>query len=140
MACTNYDLANGPQFDITDDTVWDELFTGASSMEYVACMAGPPCGPMSKLHSLPGPPALFDVDGRGRYGRRDLSPRSKERARKHILIITRALQILSHFTRLKVPWIYEAPWATEKEVSAFNLDELKILLAMEGVTKALGYQ
>ena len=89
--CCNYDIANGPQFDIVDDSVWDALFSDASSMEYVACMASPPCGPMSKLHSLPGPPPLFAVDGPGRYGRRDLSPRSKERARTHILIITRVL-------------------------------------------------
>ena len=58
LECTNYDLTNGPQFDIVDDSVWDKLYTEASSMEYVGCMAGPPCGPMSKLHSLPGPPPL----------------------------------------------------------------------------------
>ena len=84
LECTNYDLANGPQFDIVDDSAWDKLHTEAFSMEYVGCMAGPPCGPMSKLHSLPGPPPLFDVAGTGRYGRSNLSPRSKERARKHI--------------------------------------------------------
>ena len=33
MECTNYDLTNGPQFDIVDDSVWDALFTEASSME-----------------------------------------------------------------------------------------------------------
>ena len=103
-------------------------------------MACPPCGPMSKLHSLPGPPPLFDVEGPGRYGRSDLTPRSKERVRKHILLTTRVAQVLIQFTRLRIPWIFEAPWTTANEVSALNLDEFVILLAMDGVTKTLGYQ
>ena len=137
---TNYDTANGPQFDIVDDSVWDTLHAEASTMEYVGCVACPPCGPMSKLHSLPGPPPLFDVKGPGRYGRSDLSPRSKERVRKHILLTTRVAQMLTHFTRLRIPWIFESPWTTDNEVSALNLDEFVSLLAMDGVVRTLGYQ
>ena len=137
---TNYDTANGPQFDIVDDSVWDKLHSESTSLEYVGCVACPPCGPMSKLHSLPGPPPLFDVKGPGRYGRSDLSPRSKERVRKHILLTTRVAQMLTHFTRLRIPWIFEAPWTTDNEVSALNLDEFVSLLAMDGVVKTLGYQ
>jgi hypothetical protein len=109
-------------------------------MEYVGCVACPPCGSYSKLHSLPGPPPLRDVTGPGRYGRSDLSPRSKERVRKHTLISTRVAHVLTHFTRLKVPWIFEAPWATANEVSALNLDEFIKLLAMHDVVKTQGYQ
>ena len=137
---TNYDTANGPQFDIVDDTVWDTIHAESSAMEYVGCVACPPCGPMSRLHSLPGPPPLFDVKGPGRYGRSDLSPRSKERARKHILLTTRVAQLLTRFTRLRIPWIFEAPWASENEVSALNLDEFISLLAMDGVVKIRGVQ
>ena len=58
--CTNYDIANGPQFDIVDDSVWDTLYSEATSMEYAGCVACPPCGSYSKLHSLPGP-HLFET-------------------------------------------------------------------------------
>ena len=93
----NYDVANGAQFDIVDDTVWDRLLAEVSALEYVACIASPPCNTYSRLHSLPGPPPLRDVEGSGRYGRSDLSPRSKEHARKHTLISTlNSLGFASH--------------------------------------------
>ena len=138
--CTNYDVANGPQFDIVDDLVWDTIYTAVTSLEYVGCVACPPCSTYSQLHSLPGPPPLRDATGPGRYGRSNLLPPVKERVRKHTLISTRVAQILTHFTRLKVPWIFEAPWATENQVSALNLDEFVNLLAMHGVTKTIGFQ
>jgi len=140
LDCVNYDIANGAQFDIVDDTVWDRLLAEVSALEYVACLASPPCNTYSRLHSLPGPPPLRDVEGSGRYGRSDLSPRSKEHVRKHTLISTRVAHVLTQFTRPRVPWIFEAPWATEKQTSALNLDEYRSLLAMDGVTKTLGYQ
>jgi hypothetical protein len=138
--CTNYDIANGAQFDIVDDVVWDTIYTAVTSLEYAACVACPPCSTFSQLHSLPGPPPLRDATGPGRYGRTALLPPVKERVRKHTLIATRVAQILSHFTRLKVPWIFESPWASENQVSALNLDEYVNLLAMHGVTKIKGVQ
>ena len=138
--CINYDVANGPQFDIVDDVVWDTIYTAVTSLEYVGCVACPPCSTYSQLHSLPGPPPLRDATGPGRYGRSNLLPPVKERVRKHTLITTRVAQILTHFTRLKVPWIFEAPWATDNQVSALNLDEFVNLLAMHGVTKTKGFQ
>ena len=32
--CINYDVANGPQFDIVDDLVWDTIYTAVTSLEY----------------------------------------------------------------------------------------------------------
>ena len=138
--CINYDIANGTQFDIVDDTVWDRLITAVSALEYVACFASPPCSSYSCLHLLPGPPPLRDATGPGRYGRSDLSPRSKEHVRKHTLISTRVAHVLGEFVRLCRPWLFEAPWASEKQTSSLNLDEYQKLLALDGVNKQLGYQ
>ena len=82
--CTNYDTANGPQFDIVDDSVWDTLYSEATSMEYAGCVACPPCGSYSKLHSLPGPPTSSRRVGPGSIWKiGPLSPLKRESAQAH---------------------------------------------------------
>ena len=41
--CDNFDVVNGPAFDLTDDAVWDELLRSVAAGEYSACIACPDC-------------------------------------------------------------------------------------------------
>ena len=56
--CEDYDLANGSQFDLVDDAVWEPLLRRITVGEYAACIACPMCATFSKLLNLPGPPPL----------------------------------------------------------------------------------
>ena len=130
--CVNYDLRNGPQFDLMDDAGWDALLRSVNAWEYAACFACPDCATFSKLHSLPGPPPLRDVEGPGRYGRKGLTPEQNERIRKHTLVATRVAKLLVILTKQAAPWIFEAPWATAKMVSILNLDEYMAIACLHG--------
>ena len=138
--CVNYDLRNGQQFDLTDDAVHDPLANSVAEGEYVACFACPDCSTFSKLHSLPGPPPYRDVEGRGRYGRDDLTPERAEKVRKQTIVVLRIARILASLTRQGIPWIFECPWASENMVSVLNLDEYRALLRTEGVEIRQGTQ
>ena len=138
--CVNYDLRNGQQFDLVDNSVWDPLWAAVVAREYAAGFACPDCASFSKLHNLPGPPPLRDAEGRGRYGRGGLTLAQAKTVREQTLIATRIAKLLTALTHQKVPWAFEAPWATAKMVSILNLDEFMALMALTGVRLVKGTQ
>ena len=117
FTCHNYDIKNGPDCDLVDNAVWEPLLRSIAAGEYLACIGCPMCATYSKLLNLPGPPILRDVEGPGRYGRKDLTPEQKEKVRMHTLVSLRVAEALKLFLIRKLPWFFEAPKASEKEVS-----------------------
>ncbi len=84
----NWDLENGPQFDLSDDATWDALVERVRSREFAAAFASPPCTTASRLRNKPGgPPPLRGVEGAARYGLGGLSIPNKELVRLHNLIL-----------------------------------------------------
>ena len=68
MGCSNYDIANGPQCDLSDNITFAQIKREVSEGDFVCRAASPECGTFSKLHNLPGPPPLTSVSGPERYG------------------------------------------------------------------------
>ena len=65
----NWDLVNGPTFDLSDDATWDPLVARVRLSEYAAAFASPPCTTASRLRNKPGgPPPLRGLIGASRYG------------------------------------------------------------------------
>ena len=140
FVCHNYDIKNGPEFDLVDNAVWEPLLRSIAAGEYMACIGCPMCATYSKLLNLPGPPVLRDVEGPGRYGRNDLTPAQGEKVRIHTLVSLRVAEAWEFFLIRKLPWLFAAPKASEKEVSVYNLDEYKNLLKQPGVVRTTGVQ
>ena len=78
--------------------------------------------------------------GRHRYVKNGLSPADREKVRIHTLVAVRVAQVLDLFTIRGLPWIFEAPEASENQVSALNLDEYVALLVQPGVRRVMGVQ
>ena len=136
----NYDTANGAHLDLTDDSVSDPLAARVAGGEFVAAFASPDCSTYSKLHNLPGPPPLRDVEGTGRYGKAGLKPKQQERVRRENIVASKVAEILELFTALWLPWIFEAPEASPRQVSILNLDEFRTLAGRPGVQRVKGVQ
>ena len=113
--CENYNTANGAHLDFTDDSVSDPLAARVAGGEFAAAFASPDCSTYSKLHNLPGPPPLRDAEGKGRYGRPGLKPKQQERVRMENIVASKVAEILELFTARWLPWICEAPEASERE-------------------------
>jgi hypothetical protein len=91
----NWDLQNGPQFDLADDATWDPLVVRVRSKEFAAAFASPPCTTASRLRNKPGgPPPLRGLTGAARYGLKGLTVPNKELVRLHNLILVRVAEIL----------------------------------------------
>ena len=71
---------------------------------------------------------------------KDLAPAQSEKVRMHTLVSLRVAEALNLFLVRKLPWLFEAPKASEKEVSVYNLDEYKNLLKQPGVVRTTGVQ
>ncbi len=98
----DFDLRNGPEYDLADDAVWmpirERLLVGFCS----ACFAPPPCSTFSRLRSVPGGPGpLRGLSGRGRYGLKHLSIKNAELVRLHNLLATRSAEALAISLRTK---------------------------------------
>ena len=110
--CHNYDIKNGPEFDLVDNAVWEPLLRSIAAGEYLACIGCPMCATYSKLLNLPGPLVLRDVEGPGRYGRKDLTPSQGEKVRMHTLASLRVAEALNLFLIRQLLWVFEAPKAS----------------------------
>ena len=86
---------NGPQFDLADDVVWDQLMYDVAAGEYAAGLACPDLSSFSKYHGLPGHAPRRDVDGPGRYGMKKLAPDTVEKMCLHNLVGQRGLREVS---------------------------------------------
>ena len=58
----------------------------------------------------------------------------------HTRVSLRVAEALKLFLIRKLPWVFEAPKASDKEVSVYNLDEYMYLLKQPGVTRITGVQ
>ena len=142
LDCTNFDIVNGPLYDLSDTFVFDRLERRVRAGDYAAAIASPECSPFSKLHNLPGPggPPLTTVTGPERYGRRDLKPKTREKVRSQILVCIRVATILMIFLEMELPFIFETAEFQEKQTSVLHLDEYVRLRAGIGVTLRRGVQ
>ena len=80
------------------------------------------------------------MKGNGRYGKHGLKPKQKERVRRENIVASKVAEILELFTALWLPWIFEAPEASENQVSILNLDEFVTLASRPGVKRVSGVQ
>ena len=48
--CTTFDIVNGTQFGLADDSVWDALLYSVAAREYVGAFASPDCSAFPRLH------------------------------------------------------------------------------------------
>ncbi len=139
--CDNWDLVNGPQFDLADDAAWDPLVARVRAKEYAAAFASPPYTTASRLRIKPGgPPPLRGLIGADRYGLKGLSVPNKELVRLHNLILLRVAELLKIMTDLGRPWVFETPALRDGEVSVLRMDEYQSLLGSSGVHHVIGVQ
>ena len=92
--CDLYESCIGPHCDLIDNSVYDPLLCRVSLGEYAAAIASPDPATFSKWLDLPGPPALRDLTGRGRYGKSTLTPQQDKRIKEHNLHAVRVAEIL----------------------------------------------
>ena len=125
----DYDIANGEQFDLTDDAIWDPLYRSISAGEYQAVFSSPPCGTFSRVRNVPGgPPPLRGSEGTNRYGFCNLQKHHAEQVRKHNLLAMRTAKATQAMINLQRIAVVEQPAVREGEVSMFLLDEFEQLL------------
>ena len=94
----------------------------------------------SKWLDLPGPPALRDLTGRGRYGKSTLTATQDKKVKEHNLHAVRVAEILDRFTFRGCPWILECPGVPDTHVSVLALDEFVALPGLPGVARTDGVQ
>jgi hypothetical protein len=89
-----FDVLDGDDSDLTDDSVWGPIRTAVQAGHYQALVAAPPCGTFSRVRSLPGgPPPLRGVSGTDRYGLRNLTQARTEQLRVHNLLALRTAEV-----------------------------------------------
>ena len=140
MGCSNYDTANGPPCELSDNITFAQVEREVSGGEFVACTASLECGTFSKLHNLPGSPPLRSVLGPERYGFKHESPADKDRVKLNNLISLRVAKFLGMLTDRRIPWTFEAPACHENQVSVLHLDEYLLLLSRSGFKHRKGVQ
>lgn len=134
----DFDTANGPQFDLVDDLVWEPLRRRIEDDEFLALVASPPCGTFSRARLMPGgPPPLRGTVGTDRYGLRGLKPQQTEVVRMHNLLAVRTAWAMSAMIRLKRIGIVEQPAVRNGEISMFHLDEFVDVMAVAQHTVAV---
>ncbi len=137
----NWDLANGPQYDIADDANWDPLLARVRAKEFAAAFASPPCTTASRLRNRPGgPPPLRGITGPDRYGLKGLTVPNKELVRLHNLILVRVAEVLQIMVDHESPWVFETPALRDGEVSVLRLDEYQNLMSNSAVEHVIGVQ
>lgn len=138
--CKLFDGRMGPQCDLIDNSVYDPFLSRLSLGEYAAAIASPDPATFSKWLDLPGPPALRDLSGRGRYGKSTLTQQQDKRVNEHNLHSVRVAEILDRFIFRGCPWILERPGVPDSQVSVLALDEFAALLGLTGVARTDGVQ
>ena len=68
LNCTNFDVLDGPQFDLADDINFDQLMYDVAAGEYAACFARPDMSSFSRHRSKTGNVPYRKVEGGDRYG------------------------------------------------------------------------
>ena len=141
MECDEYDVLNGPTYDVVDNSVWETLLKRIQSGYYSGLFAAPPSDACLKSRGDPGePPALRGVEGAGRYGYRQLSVSDKALVRLHNLMAVRAAQAFTTIMKLGGVAGLVTPALRKRKVSLLRLDEYDDLLNAEGVKHIVSVQ
>ena len=120
----DYDFANGEQYDLTDDAVWEPLHKRIKTGDYLAIFSSPPCGTFSRVRNVPGgPPPLRGTAGAERYGLRNIGKQNADLVRSHNLLALRTAAATQTMMDLDRPAIIEQPAIRDGEVSMYLLDE-----------------
>lgn len=131
----DFDIANGPKYDLAGDANWGPLYKRITAGEYRAIFSSPPCEAFSRVRNAPrGPPPLRGTVGPDRYGLRELKKRQADLARAHNLLATGATHQMVKQNRIA---IFEQPAVRDGEVSMLLLDEFRILLECMEHTRAV---
>ena len=123
----SFDPSDGPQHDITDDTVWDALMKKTRSGKFSALVAAPPTQSCSRNRST-GQPAFRGIEGKEHYGMPGLQPKDQEMVRRENLIVERtviAALIIGDYGPVHIAQPAEAP----DEPSLLKLDSM---IALKG--------
>lgn len=129
-----FDIFNGPEFDLTDDAIWDPLHARIMAGEFVSAIISPPCGTFSRLRNIQeGPPPLRGVAGRDRYGLVDLTNKRAEQVRSANLLAIRGIKGFQAVIACGGSALLEQPALIEGEVSMLPLDEAVDLLSQADV-------
>jgi len=133
-----FDVLNGSQYDLTDDSIWEPLHRRITAGGFAAVIVSPPCGTFSRLRSIPGgPPPLRGLSGKDRYGLAGLDKRRAEQVRLANILALRGIQAAVSMHRCGGAAIIEQPALTEGEVSMLRLDEFVELLNLPGVVHSV---
>ena len=135
--CVEYDLVNGPDEDLSNDTVWCNLMTQIKEGKFDALLAGPPCNTFTNARKNDGmgPVPLRGPTGDDRYGLKSLDAKNKEKVKMGTLLALRGHEAAAEFHRQTKPYIVEQPqWKRDSDsISMFNLDEYQDLLQQSDV-------
>ena len=136
--CEEWDILNGPDFDLTDNENWCRLSSRISVGCYDACLLGPPCNTFSNARNDHdgGPQPLRTASGAERYGRQGLEPKDKEKVKIGTLLAVRSARVFSDFHNQRKPAVLEQPlWIQDgTSVSMLNFDEYARLRSLPGVS------
>lgn len=88
-----FDVCNGPQMDLADDSVWSPTRRKLSEGYYSGMFVSPPCSTFSVAReALGGPPVVRGVTGSDRYGFRKFDQPLADTVRLHNLLAIRVAQ------------------------------------------------
>ena len=124
MECDEYDVINGPAFDIADNSVWEPLLGRIQSGHYSGLFAVPPSDTFLKARGDPGEPlALRGTDGADRYDFCKLSVNDQALVRLHNLYAVRAAQAVTLIMKLGGVAGLATPALRKHKVSLLRLGE-----------------
>ena len=108
-----WDIENGPEYDLADDTRWNRLLALINAGELHATIWSPPCSTYSGCRSETdrGPRPLRGASGRERYGSDDvkLTSEEKEAVRVGTLLAVRTAEGIRACDKLGIRWLLENP-------------------------------
>lgn len=136
------DICNGGEFDLSEQSVFEEHMGLLESGYYAAVVASPPCSTYSIARKRPcGPPQLRGPNGSDVYGFAWLQPDDKERVRLGTLLALRALAFVRAAAQKQLPHLLENPVDVENDVGAiYALPEYKQFAKEFQVKRTLGVQ
>ena len=123
-----WDIENGTEYDLTDDSKWNALLGRIKAEEFGAVFWSPPCSTFSHCRSDydKGPRPLRGGQGKERYGRADvkLTESEKESLKLGTLLALRTAEGISVCNELGIGWLLENPPQRPGRPSLFGLDEI----------------
>ena len=126
---TNFDVPNGPTFDLADDVNFDQLLYDVAAGEFSACVARPDMSSFSHHHAKHDTAPRRKVEGPDRYGCKKLSPAISEVVRLHTLVAFRIAQLLGLLMVRTIPFVFDIAGVRGDLLSVAYLDEHRTLLA-----------